>query len=290
MTLLFDRKVELHVFVGGQKHIIRDLHMTFDVLATRDSKPNTAKIVVFNLSETSRNLFSESTKGIEFWAGYGEDLGMIFRGSWDPDTSVINHAQRGTTWETHIETGDGLKEFHNTFFDKSYTAGTDVKTILTDVAKSMGLPVLLDYDGNDTITSGIALSGKAGHVLDGLCLEYHLRWSIQHGTVEIVEPDGTPRSEATAVLLTPDTGLVGRPTITKNGLECESLLLYTIKPTRLIKLDPASIDTNLGNKQDAIKSGIKPTAYGVYIVDQIQYTGDNMGGKFNCKITSELKP
>ena len=62
MTLLFNRKVELHVYLDTEKYVIRDLHMIFDILATRDSKPNTAKISVMNLSESTRNLFSDSTK------------------------------------------------------------------------------------------------------------------------------------------------------------------------------------------------------------------------------------
>ena len=288
MSLLFNRKTELHVFTTGEKTIIKGLDMSFNIVATRDSKPNTAKITVFNLAETSRNLFSTSMLGIEFWAGYGENIGMIFRGSWDDETSKIRHKKNGTTWVTTIETGDGLKEFQNTFFDKSYSKGIDVKTILTDVANSMGLPVVLDYDGNDILNSGASYSGKANSVLDDLAIEYNLGWSIQHGAVEIVDPDDPPKNDATAVLLTPDTGLVGRPTITDKGMECGALMMATIKPTRLVKLDPATIDTDLGSKQDAIKSGIKPTASGVYIVDRVQYTGDNMGGPFNTKITSEL--
>ena len=118
MSVLFDRKVELHVYLDVVKYVIRDLHMSFDVLATRDSKPNTAKITVYNLSETTRGLFNELTTGIELWAGYGDNLGMIFRGSWDSKTSIYRHKQTGPDWVTEIETGDGLKEFQNTFFEK----------------------------------------------------------------------------------------------------------------------------------------------------------------------------
>ena len=288
MTLLFDRKIELHVFLELEKYVIKDLHVAFDILATRDSKPNTAKITVINLSESTRNLFSEETTGIEFWAGYGDDLGMIFRGGWHKETSIFKHYQDGQNWMTDIETGDGLKEYQDTYFDRSYSKGTLITLVLTDIAAAMGLPVVNDFIGLDALNSGAVFSGKAHSVLDDLANEYKFAWSIQHGSVEIVSPGMPPLSDAVAVLLSPDTGLVGRPTITKDGLEVNTLMMATIKPTRLIMVNPATVLTQLGSKQDAIKSGIKSNASGVYIVDRIRYHGDNFGGSFNCVINSDL--
>jgi len=288
MTLLFDRKVELHVFLELEKYVIKDLDMSFDILATRDSAPNTAQITVYNLSESTRNLFSEETTGIEFWAGYGDDLGMIFRGSWDKDISIFKHSQVGADWVTEIETGDGLKEFQNTYFDKSYGQGTLVTQILQDVTAAMGLPVVLTFVEVSLLNSGAVFSGKAKDILDDLADQYNFQWSIQHGSVEVLEKYLPPPSDAVAVLLAPDTGLVGRPTVTKEGLELTTLMLATIKPTRLVAVNPATVLTQLGSKQDAIKSGIKTNATGVYLVDRIRYHGDNMGGPFNCVINSDL--
>lgn len=289
MTLLFDRKAELHIFLEGEKHILKDYDMSFDILATRDSKPNTAKINVFNQSETIRNLFSESTKGVEFWAGYGTDIGMIFRGSWDKDSSVIKHVHNGSSWDTAIETGDGLKEFQNTFFSRSYLSGTTIKSILKNVSGAMGLPITLDYDFGTQLNSSAVYHGKAKDVLDDLALEHTLQWSIQHGVIEILDTFEPPRREATAVLLSTDTGLVGSPILTDKGVEANTLMLSTIKPTRLIKIDPASLESQLGKTEKKKKGKIKTNASGVYIVDRIRYFGDTMGGKFNCKINSDLK-
>lgn len=289
MTLLFDRKIELHVFLDAEKYVIRDLHMSFDILATRDSKPNTASLVVYNLSQTTRNLFTKSTTGVEVWAGYGEDLGMIFRGSWDEDTSFFRHYLEGASWVTEIETGDGLKEFQTTYFDRAYSQGTEVTSIIQDVANAMGLPSSFDFESLGSINSAAVFSNKAKDVLDNLSFEYGFDWSIQHGAIEVVVSGTPPTNDATAVLLSPDTGLVGRPVITKDGLEVNTLMLATIKPTRLIQLDPASVDTALGSRQDVIKSKIVPSATGVYIVDRIRYHGDNMGGSFNCVIESDLQ-
>jgi hypothetical protein len=214
---------------------------------------------------------------------------MIFRGSWDEDTSIFRHYQNGATWVTDIETGDGLKEFQNTYFDSSYGEGTNAKDIITDVTSAMGLPVVMDYEGEAILNSGAVYSGKAKDILDDLSSEYRFRWSIQHGVIEVVDTDEPPSNDTTAVLLAPDTGMVGRPTITKSGLTVNTLMLATIKPTRLIQVDPASVSSELGSKQESIKSKIKASTGGLYIVDRIRYYGDNFGGSFNCEIVSDLK-
>jgi len=291
MGVLFDRRCELHVFTTGQKTIIKDLDMEFDILATSDSKPNTATITVFNLNETNRSLFSEDTLGVEYYAGYGDDIGIIFQGSWDPENSVVHHVKEGVDWVTTFQTGDGFKEFMNSFFDKTYSAGTPVKTILSDVAAVLGLPVFLDFDDGIQMIHGGWYSGKAKDVLDDVVADYGLSWSIQWGTVEVVAKGSPPSNDSQAILLTPSTGLVGRPTITEKGVECQTLMIYTIRPTRLIKIEGVIPDTPVGDllklKKEKPQGDPAQDPTGVYIVDRVRYGGDNMGGGFGCTIESD---
>jgi hypothetical protein len=297
MGMLFDRKCELHIFVGAMMHKIKGLHMAFDITATSESKPNTAKIKVFNLSASTRSLISTDLKGLEFWAGYGEDVGMIFRGSYDPEVSTIRHVKSGADWETEIEIGDGSKEFSSTFFDRSYPAGTPVVQIFNDVTRSMGLPIVMEFTDAVVLSSSAVFTGRASKVLDGLCSEYACSWSIQHGVVEVVPFTGTPKADSAATLLSPSTGLVGTPTFTEDGLEVKTLLMFTLKPTRLIKIDPVGVETRMKKLTDAVKEKKKKTAppilprsSGVYRIDRIQYSGDNMGGDFNCVVNCDLPP
>ena len=93
------------------------------------------------------------------------------------------------------------------------------------------------------------------------------------------------------LVLTPDTGLVGFPKLTEKGVELKTLMLARIKPGRLVKVDPASVQTELGKTEEKTKKKAppKPNANGIYIVDQIRYVGDNMSGEFNCYITTEIQ-
>jgi len=289
MSVLFDRHCELHVFVNSKKYIIKNLDMDFDIIATDDSKPNIAKISVYNLSETTRNLFSESTRGMEFWAGYGDELGMIFRGSWDPDSSTVKHEQIGPTWATHLETGDGLKEFQEAIFEKTYPKGMSVKYVIHDIASSFALPVVLDYDENLKTTSARTFSCKAWMALNEITSHYMLKWSIQHGTVEILDFFSPPKNDSQATLLTPSTGIIGTPTITDKGINVKTLLLSNIQPSRLIQIGASPDGSKKGNIQKDIKGKISKKSEGLFIVNKIKYFGNNYGGAFNCLISSRFK-
>lgn len=290
MTLLFDRKLEIHLFVGMEKHIKKDLDMSFEIIATSDSKPNFAKFNIMGLNYDSRNLFSEELEAVEIYAGYKNDLGLLFRGAWDYKTSLVKHSQPEADWITTFECGDGESNFNNTFFEKTYASGASILTIIEDMARGFGLPFEIDYDNGDKINSSVTFSGKTKDVLDDFTAEYRLVWAIQHGVVEVTSEFAPPQNDSSAVVLTPTTGLVGFPVLTESGVELKTMMLPLIQPKRLIKIDPASLETNLGKTENKIKgkNPPKPNANGIYIVDQIRSVGDNMGGEFNRYVTAKL--
>jgi len=282
MGLLFDRAIEVVVFAGGKSYTIRDLHMTFDIIANRRSKPNQAKIGIYNLSETSRNLLEEKHQGIEFKAGYQKEPVLIFRGT----TNNIVNRRAAPDWYTEIYAGDGQKEFNSAHFNKAYAAGTPVKQILRDLTNALGLPSEIDDQTvGDVLAAGLALSGRVKDCLDQVTADYGLAWSIQHGTVEIVVEGEPPVKDSSAVVLRADTGLIGSPELTEDGVKVRSLLNPAIRPSRLIKIESQDANPSFGKLMEKAKP--KRNANGIYIVDVAHYQGDNFGGPFD--VTAESK-
>jgi len=78
--ILFNPQVKLVVYADSQSYEITGLYMDFEIKASTDKEPNKAKISVYNLSEKTRNLFSDSHQAIEFYAGYGDNTVLIFSG------------------------------------------------------------------------------------------------------------------------------------------------------------------------------------------------------------------
>jgi len=284
MGLLYDRKIELNLYFSGTMTTVKDLHVSFSVTVTQDKEPNQATITIYNLSPTTRAQMSAGLLGVELIAGYGNDASMIFKGSWDPLVSSVIHTRTGADWETTIETGEGLKEYTGSFFDRTYPAGTLIQRIVKDVAGSLGLPIINDYLGTEAIAYARTYSGRSvdilTDVLKGLGLGFI--WSIQNGTLEI-RPEGVPlRKNAEAVLLTPRTGLIGPAVLTETGIEVECFLNPAIRPGKLIKVE-GPIKTPAGVIAALQKLGAPPPASGVYRVVSATYSGDNFGADFSTR-------
>jgi hypothetical protein len=293
LTLLFDPKVKLNFFTKDNQLIeIKDLHMDFSIVATTDSKPNNAKISIHNLSLNTRNLMSDKHQGIEFYAGYGDDTAIVFKGT----TTNILHSKSKTGWVTDVYAGDGQKEFSTNFFSQSYPAGTQVKKIINDMAAKMGYSansgVVLE---TDTLLKGASFSGRAKDTLDKITKDFDYTWSIQWGALEILDSSGWLGNVPTAVVLRADTGMLGSPTLIDRtdrnrkiiGVRVTSLLNPNIKPGRLIDIQAQSTKTTIGklNKSAAPKTD----ANGVYICKIVEYMGNNYGGEFVVNIEGDQR-
>lgn len=304
MGLLFNPKVEMRVFVGSDLYTIKGLYMDFDILAHRGSKPNIAKIVVQNLSETTRNLISADHQGLEFFAGYGDDDPvLIFRGT----TVNVAHQKPtpGTTWYTEIHALEGEKEMKSAVFNKSYESGIEVRQIIEDVSKSMGLPTEIDFfEVADVLSESMALSGLARDVLDQLTRDYDLQWSIQQGTLEVTPFLSSVSSQPTAVVLSSDTGMIESPILTERqpagrkkkkgagasrmipGVKAVSLLNPEIRPNRIIEIRARRTISNQLGRIAEQKRPVR-SANGFYICRKVRYYGDNHGGPFVAEMEAD---
>jgi len=297
MGLLFDRKVELHLFTTTSEVIfVNDYDISFEVFATSKSEPNTAKITVYGLSEDQRALFNPDLQCLELWAGYEDDYGMIFRGSWDErDTkkrkgSVVTHTKTGPVWQTDIATGDGLKEVQTAFFNRSYPAGTPLARVLTDIFAGFGIPVIFELARVETFSNSATFTGRSSKILDDLAWSFKFDWSIQHGSVIVTERDEPSRTLGLATVLSHSTGLVGNPIVTAEGIECKTMMLHTIKPKGLIQIEDPQVPGEMeslaaratGKAASSLRSQISES--GVYVVDEITYFGNNRGGEYNCTV------
>ena len=297
MGLLFDRKVELHLFTSTDEVIfVNDYDISFEVFSTSASEPNTAKITIHGLSEDQRSLFGPDLTYLELWAGYEDDYGMIFRGSWDErDTkkksgSKATHTKLGPTWQTDIVTGDGLKEVQLAFFNRSYPAGTLLSKVMMDIFDTFGLPVLFEFSRVETFLHAATFTGRASKILDDLAWSFKFDWSVQHGSVIVTERDEPSQTLGLATVLSHSSGLVGNPIVTADGIECKTMMLHTIKPKGLVEITDQEVPGEIENLASRVKGkkakGLRSeiSNAGIYVVDEITYYGNNRGGEYNCTV------
>jgi hypothetical protein len=258
MPQLFRRETSLTVgtlrFTG--------LDLRFQVSKSLDREPNTAEIAVFNLSQSSRQQVEETEdQRVELRAGYVEDDGsaVIFAG----DLRKASSTRDGADIVTVIEAGDGERAYRRGRVSRSFGAGTSLRSVIEGVGASLGLGIGnlsevaagAGFEGlGQVFSEGVVVSGSSREELSGLLDSAGIEWSVQDGNLQLLE-----RGQAlatTAVRLSPETGLIGSPSIDSEGLmKARALLIPDVFPGRKVEI-------------------VSEFVSGFYRVTKASYTGD----------------
>lgn len=240
-TSLFRRKYALRVgkAVDPAKTVLgagkewSDLRMTFQVERNTRRDPGKAQIELWNPDPVSAEVIERGAV-VQLLAGYGQIPALIFSGS---------ISKRGVRWRkdgpdtiVSIEAGDGEELYRNSPYRHHWTAGTPRDLILADILRTMGVgldptsiplpPLVYNTD--------VTFFGPARKAMDEVVGAAGWEWSFQDGNVLILPP-GTPSTD-TAPLVTPDTGLIGAPEKTDEGIDLTTLLNPAIRPGRPIQV------------------------------------------------------
>jgi hypothetical protein len=246
---------------------VSGLRVQFSVKKTLTKEPNTGEIKIHNLSAHSRGSMPKKGGKVILVAGYPGTEATIFSG----DARTIDHLHEGADWITHIQCGDGESAYRFARFSESFAPGTSVADAIRKAAAALGINTgnledalaSASFPGLRAFKHGYAAHGKASAELDKLLRTAGLEWSIQNGALQILQ--GRAVAKGSAVLLTPDTGLVGSPEHCTPNVTAGP---PTIKAKAL--LTPA---IRCGGTVDIRAQYVK----GQFRVNQIEHSGDTHG-------------
>lgn len=259
MAQLWNREIGLRFGNKGLLGVkITDLRITFVIGKTSDSNANTSKIKVYNLNERSRTILEQGGDLVAILeAGYtGTGLEVLFKGEIDKS----RFRRIGSDWVTTIFVKDGNTAITKTHFEKSYAGPVDLKAVAEDVIRTLKNEadiVVKDLKNlsSDIIQNGFSANGLASRILDNIVEKQGLEWNIQNGELQIIAPDS---SDNEAIVLTPQTGLIGSPVRRENGIEFRALLQPKIRPGGAVKIESRNLK-------------------GLFRVRQAQFKGDTHG-------------
>lgn len=225
----------------NQQLTIEGLRIKFSLEKNDLSEPNKGTIEIYNLSEKTRNLFNvppevkgnETVRGlyVELSAGYRDMTRVIFTG----DASSQSFFQ-SPDWVTKLEVQDGGSTLRTKTFEKSYKDGFPVSQIIMDVVNSFGVPVGYIKPGitSERVKYGASYNGLNKDVMDQFARDYKFKWSIQNNSISIW--DGNKGTAGSAVLLSPDSGLIGSPIKTDKGIRFDCFLIPLIVPGCTVRI------------------------------------------------------
>lgn len=261
MTDLFNR---YHEIVVGDL-LLKEIRVSFNVTRSLKQEANKASLSVWNLTEDHRQQLANTDKiPVSISAGYINRFSRIFLGTLRSARSRLDGA---ADIVTTIESGDGEENLKSKNISKSYPPKTPVKLIISDIASALELSVgnlnevvsKARLATSDSVAlSGVTVFGNAARELRFWLDSIGVEWSVQDGTLQLL-----PKNEALAgeaIKLTPQTGLVGSPTVDNKGvMKATSLLIPDLEPGRTVVVESRFVK-------------------GAYRIEQVTYSGDTWAG------------
>lgn len=256
---------------------LSELRITFKTKKGDMETPNSAEINVYNLSEATASRIQREFTQVLLSAGYVGNSGLIFRGN---IRQVRTWRENGVDTVLAILAADGDRAYNFATVNTTLAAGSMPADRVRVCQGSMGdkgteagyTPDL----GGQALPRGVVMYGMARQYMRDEAQNTGTDWSIQDGKVQMVPRKGYLPGQA--VLLTHETGLIGTPEQTQEGITVRSLLLPNLRIGGRIKLDNKSVK----RMQSPLKMAAGQTAPrldddGVYRILKVEFSGDTRG-------------
>ncbi len=266
----FGRRYQLAL--GNQRDglLIDALRVSFDICKTIDAKPNPAQICIWNLNRTHLNqLLSGEFKRVALSIGYAE-LRLLYTGD-----ILKAYVQRdGLDSILVLECADGDIDYRTARVSLTLKAGTPDSQTIKQLAQSFshtqlgavaqGLP--------NGLPRGRVFCGNARDAFNQLAQANQSDWSIQDGEVLMLPAKQVLADEA--VLVSQDTGMIGAPEVSDDGLIITALLNPAIRIGSLVRVQSITESFNGDYKTVSISH------YGDACGDEWLTTITGIGGNF----------
>jgi hypothetical protein len=253
-----------------------ELRVAFSASRTISGSANPFEIKIFNLNAGHRNSVGKEFDEVQLEAGYvppegGGNLGIIAKGF----VRDVQHDRDGPDIITTLTCGDGDKAFRKAAISKTFPTGTPVKDIVEEIYGKMQ-PFGVEKgewkfpDDIRTIKRPYSICGGCARELNVLGRSNDFYWSVQNGVMEVIPADD---HLAGSVLISAETGMIGSPTITDNGVKVKCLLNPGIRPNRTVIVKSEVLEMNAEDD--------------TYRVSQVDFSGDNQTGDFVADVHGE---
>lgn len=261
----FGRRWRLQIGSKTDGIEIDALRVAFDVTKSIDAKPNPGKIDVWNLNREHMNrILSGEFNQVTLWVGY-DTLRVIYAGDVVKKTVVRD----GLDFIVSLECGDGHVDYQSSLMAVTLAAGSTDRDALDAAANTMKNTRrgAIDVPTTRALPRARVLTGNARDVLGRVAANNAADWSVQDGELVMIPADKVLADEA--VLLSQETGMVGSPQATDNGLELKCLCNPALRVGGLVRVQ-----------------SILEYYNGDYKIVHLRHAGDGIGGDWLSEITA----
>ncbi len=299
MTRQFIRECRLTVGKGDSAEDLSNMRITFEVKQFTTQAPNNATIRVYNLAkEHASRIQKDVTAGVKggtivpvvLDAGYDENCNTIFRGE-----AIYARTGRENPTDTYLDLfcRDGDMGYNHGVINRTLKAGSthrDHVDAFLDALKEHGITEgSITGLGDTKYPRPYVFFGMVREHLRRLALTINATWSIQNGKLDIV-PNESGGKNTNAFVLNANTGLIGMPVETLDGIMVTALINPQFFVNGQVKIDEKSIQRGAfsynwtADIQNSLLQTLG-TSDGVYRILAIDWVGDTRGGPWYAYLT-----
>jgi hypothetical protein len=243
MSKLFGRKIDLTVGTIKITGVaFPGLRVIAKVVRSLKVSANSATVTIYNLSPEHRAALTKvGSPTVALTAGYTDQLTRLFVGQ----GLHVQHEKLVEAGDitTTISTTDGGAAQQTARVKKSFPPGAKAGDVMAELVKALGIKVgnlaqakarLNAGTGATVFAEGVTLTGNASAELTALCQSCGLEWSIQDGTLQVL--DATKALNSAAIVLD-SSQLMGTPSISNKGIvQGMTLIQKDFTPGRQVQI------------------------------------------------------
>ncbi len=286
MTTQYLRKVQLLLTDElGNGLDLSEFRVKFQTHRAESQTPAWAVIRIYNVSRDTINKVQKEFTRIQLQVGYEDNFGLIFSGQMRQKRSGRESA---TDTFLEIVAADGDNAYNYAVINKSIAAGAKKRDVIDACLESFKpyginqgyIPAL---DEGTQMPRGQVFFGMTRNTMRQVAQDTDCRWLFNNNQLDMIRISQPIEGEA--IVITAQTGLIGLPQQTIDGIELKCLINPMLKFGGQIKLDNASI-------QEAVIS----VAYGAvnyfpsldndgnYKIISIENVGDTRGNTWESNV------
>jgi hypothetical protein len=288
MTRQWLRSFGLTIDTGSETIDVSNLRGRFRIRLAVVQSPNSAEIIVTNLSEATAQKIRKEGQKVSLTIGYQSGPSIAFTGN-----IIQKRVGRENPVDTYlaIVAQDGDIAYNFATVSKTLSAGSTFKDqvdVVLEAMKPHGVTKGYISDlGGRKMPRARTLFGMARDAMRDIAISAGANWTIQDGKLDVVKFGETKPGDV--IVLNSQTGMIGRPVQTFDGVIARMLINPRVKPNAKIKIDEASIDAAaftpdyraaVGNSN--LATGIATD--GLYKIVTVEHHGDTHGNPWYTEI------
>lgn len=265
----------------------RALRCTFCIEKALNQVPQYADITVYNLNGDTEAELIEEGQTIIVEAGYREGtFGTIYKGQ---VFQKIRDRENVVDYTLTFHCIDCLNVIANEFVNFTMNDGGDQRSQIREIARQATTPIevgyLTPYISDKKLPRGKTFFGEPKKFYRDISLDNNAQLCFTDGKAHIVNLAFDP-APGTALVITPETGLIGTPQQVQYGVTFTTLLDPRIQIFDKDHLMMVKLDMVLIRRQKIFQGQIQTMLDqdGIYRVIGVTYRGDTRGNEWYCEV------